>query len=364
MIAASGEKRKQRMRTAKVVGAGGYGGVGITELLLRHPEVKLVALVDTQDVGRPMSALYPHLRGFCDLPLLAPDDPKAQEPTDVVFFSTPDGVGMKQAPAELARGSRVIDFSGDFRFNTLEDYAEYARRLGRDPQHASPDLLAQTIYGLPELRRREYGADRRLVGNPGCFAISCLLGLAPAVAFRLIRLDTLICDCKTGVSGAGKKASPLHHYPARYDFINAYRLSGHQHVMEVERELGRLAGESVRVTFTAQVMPACRGILSCLYGTLADGVTPAQVMEAYRTFHKENVFVRLNGRDSGIGTQHVRGSNFCDLIVDVDERTHRLRVISHIDNLMKGQAGNALQNMNLLLGLPEETGLKMPGMYP
>ncbi len=352
------------MRTAKVVGAGGYGGVGITELLLRHPEVKLTTLVDTQDVGKPMSAIYPHLRGFCDLPLLAPEDPRAQEPTDVVFFSTPDGVGMKQAPGELARGARVVDFSGDFRFNVLSDYEEYARRLGRDPHHAAPELLEKTIYGLPELRRAEYGLDRRLVGNPGCFAISCLLGLSPAVAFELVQLDSLICDCKTGVSGAGKKASPLHHYPARYDFINAYRLSGHQHVMEVERELGRLAGRPVCVTFTAQVIPACRGILSCLYGTLKEGLNFAQVWEAYREFHQNNRFVRLNNRDSGIGTQHVRGSNFCDLIVDVDERTRRLRVISHIDNLMKGQAGNALQNMNLLLGLPEETGLKMPGMYP
>jgi N-acetyl-gamma-glutamyl-phosphate reductase len=146
--------------------------------------------------------------------------------------------------------------------------------------------------------------------------------------------------------------------------MTAYRLTGHQHVMEVERELGRLAGKPVQVTFTAQVVPVCRGILSCLYGTLAAGITPADVQEAYKAYHGGNGFVRLCGRDSGVGTVHVRGSNFCNLVVDVDERTRRLRVVSHIDNLMKGQAGNALQNMNILFGLPENTGMNGPGQYP
>ena len=352
------------MIKAKVVGAGGYGGVGITELLLRHPAARLACLVDVTDVGSPISALYPHLAGFCDMTISAPDSPEAQAPADVVFFSTPDGVGMQLAEAELKKGARVIDYSGDFRFNDAESYAEYARRIGRDPVHKSPHLLPQSVYGLAELHRPQINKDQRLVGNPGCFAVSCLLGLAPAIRHGLVDLGSLICDCKTGVSGAGKKPTPSFHYPARYDHMNAYRLTGHQHVMEVERELGLLAGGPVRVTFTAQVVPICRGILSCLYGTLKAGISPANVTEVYKEFYRDSAFVRLYDRTASVGTAHVRGTNYGNLIVDVDERTNRLRVISHIDNLMKGQAGNALQNMNLLFGRPETEGLDRAGQYP
>lgn len=338
--------------------------MGIVELLLGHPDVELVALVAQTDVGMKMSDLYPHLQGFCDLPIVPPADPQSRVKTDVVFFATPDGVAMARAGDELALGAKVIDYSGDFRFSTPDVYAEYARRIGKDPVHKAPDLLKQAVYGLPELHRNEIHKGTGLVGNVGCFAIGVILGLAPAVKGGLIDLSSLICDCKTGVSGAGKKPNPGFHYPARYEQMNAYRLSGHQHVVEVERELGLLAGTEVRVTFTPQVVPACRGILSCLYGSLNEGWSVDEVIAAYESFHRENYFVRIYRRSAAIGTQEVRGSNFCNLLVDVDERTRRLRVISHIDNLMKGQAGNALQNMNLMLGLPEKTGLDRPGRYP
>ena len=352
------------MITAKIVGAGGYGGVGITELLLSHPEVKIQTLVAAAETGMKMSELYPHLAGFCDLTIHKPDDPEAQAPADVVFFSTPDGVGMVQAKTELARGSKVIDYSGDFRFNTPDEYAEYARRIGKPVEHKSPDLLGQAVYGVPELRRKQVNPSVKLIGNPGCFAVGVEIGLAPAVAHKLVRLDSIICDCKSAVSGAGKKPAPGFHYPARYDNMNAYRLSGHQHVVEVERELRLLAGQPVPILFTTQVVPACRGILSCLYGELAPGVTAASAMEAYQSFHAGNKFVRIYGSQANIGTANVRGSNYCNLIVDVDARTNKLRVISHIDNLMKGQAGSALQNMNLIFGFPEDMGLDRPGQYP
>lgn len=352
------------MIKVKIVGAGGYGGVGITELLLGHPEAKIQTLVAATETGMKMSELYPHLDGFCDLPILKPDDPAAQEPADVVFFSTPDGVGMVQARAELAKGAKVIDYSGDFRFASIEDYAEYARRIGKDPNHKSPDLLAKTVYGVAEIQREKITTERSLVGNPGCFAVGVIIGLAPAAKHHLVEDNSIICDCKSAVSGAGKKPAPGFHYPARYDNMNAYRLTGHQHVVEVEQALTRIGGKPVAITFTTQVVPACRGIISCLYGQLKDGITYEHVLEAYRSYHAGNKFVRVYDRSANIGTANVRGSNFCNLIVDVDERTRKLRVISHIDNLMKGQAGSALQNMNLIMGLPEDMGLDRPGQYP
>jgi N-acetyl-gamma-glutamyl-phosphate reductase len=352
------------MIKVKIVGAGGYGGVGITELLLGHPEARVTTLVAATETGMKMSELYPHLDGYCDLPILPPDDPAAQEPADVVFFSTPDGVGMVQARAELAKGAKVIDYSGDFRFESTADYSEYARRIGKDPNHKSPDLLDKTVYGVPEIQRAKITPAASIVGNPGCFAVGVIIGLAPAAAQGLVVDGSIICDCKSGVSGAGKKPAPGFHYPARYDNMNAYRLTGHQHVVEVEQALSRIAGKPVAITFTTQVVPLCRGILSSLYGRLVDGMTYEQVLDAYRAYHAGNRFVRVYDRTANIGTASVRGSNFCNLIVDVDERTRTLRVISHIDNLMKGQAGSALQNMNLIMGLPEQMGLDRPGQYP
>jgi len=351
------------MIRVKVVGATGYGGVGITELVLQHPETKLVSLVAREDVGLPISKVYPHLEGFCDLPVLAADDPRAAESADVVFFATPDKVGMSAAAGELAKGAKVIDYSGDFRFTTAEAYADYATRIGKEPSHAAPDLLGRNVYGMAELHR---DAIRKtdIVGNPGCFACSCILGLAPVAKHRLVEPYSIICDCKTGVSGAGKKVNATYHYPARYEQMNAYKLSGHQHVCEVERELGLLAGTDVKVTFTAQVVPVCRGILSTLYGSLTRPATEADLVALYRDFFKDSPFVRVYGSTAGIGTLNVRGTNYCNLVVSVDARVNRLRIVSHIDNLMKGQAGSALQNMNLMFGLPETAGLNRPGIYP
>lgn len=352
------------MINVKIVGPYGYGGVGAVEILARHPEVRIQALVDVNNPNIPYSKMYPHLAGFVDQVVVAPDSAQAREKADVVFFCTPDGVGMKQAPAELAKGSKVIDYSGDFRFNALADFQEYARRHGKEQVHASPDILPQTVYGLPELHRSELNDKTHIVGNPGCFAVSCILGLAPAVKAAALSLDSIVCDCKTGVSGAGKTPSPTFHYPARYDHMNAYKLAGHQHVCEIERELSIQAGAPVAITFTAHVVPVCRGIMSTLYGTLTTPMTEADMLEIYRRFYAGSRFIRVFESSAAIGSAQVRGSNYCNLVISVDARTRRLRVVSYIDNLMKGQSGSAVQNMNLLFGLPETTGLDLPGNYP
>ena len=331
------------------------------ELLLRHPETEIACLVSLSDTGRKMSDVFPHLRGFCDEIIVSPDDPKAAEPYDVVFFSTPDGVGMQSAEQEIARGAKVIDYSGDFRFGTIERYAEYANFIGLDPAHTSPALLNETVYGLPELH--DINSTQNIVGNPGCFAVSCILGLAPAVEAGIIDAKSIICDCKTGVSGAGKKPNAAFHYPNRYDNMNAYKLAGHQHVVEIEQELGLLGEDDVQITFTAQVVPLCRGIMSCLYASL-ENQTAEEVLKIYKDFNKNNTFIRVQDAKTPASISDVRGTNYCTLTVDVDERNNRLRVISHIDNLMKGQAGNALQNMNLMFGIDSGTGLANAGQYP
>jgi N-acetyl-gamma-glutamyl-phosphate reductase len=350
------------MKSVKIVGAGGYGGVGITELLLKHPEFKIDCLVAKTETGMLMSDLYPHLKGFCDDLIRDPADPKAAEAYDAVFFSTPDGVGMQTIGDELNKGAYVIDYSGDFRFTTADKYTAYATFIGRDPNHAAPDLLPQTVYGLSELH--PFGTEQRLAGNPGCFAVSCIMGLAPASSAKLFRANSVICDCKTGVSGAGKKPAPAFHYPARYEQINAYKLSGHQHMVEIEQELSELANESIQITMTTQVVPLCRGILSCLYADLNETMSAAQLLEVYQEFYADHPFVRVYDNTATVGTAQVSGTNFCNLIVDVDERNNRLRVISHIDNLMKGQAGNALQSMNRMFGYDPMLGLDFPGQCP
>ena len=190
------------------------------------------------------------------------------------------------------------------------------------------------------------------------------MGLSPAAKHSLVLPGSLICDCKTGVSGAGKKPNAVFHYPARYEHMNAYRLSGHQHVCEIERELSLLAGREMLITMTTQVVPVCRGIMSCCYGDLLEPRTEAELIDIYRSFYGANGFVRVYPSTAAVGSPHVRGTNYVNLVVSVDERNQRLRIVSYIDNLVKGQAGSAMQNMNLLFGLPEKTGFGRPGMYP
>jgi len=349
------------MVKVKIIGAAGYGGVGIIELLLRHPEAEIVKLVGVSNIGRPISDLYPHLKGFCDLPLSDAQEDNAADGADVAFSATPDGVAQDLAARYLDARVKLVDYSGDFRFRDPSVYAEYARRIGRDGSHQAADLLPQATYGLTELHRNEV-RQAPLVGNPGCFAVSVILGFAPAVKVKAIALDRLIADAKTGVSGAGKKPTPRFHYPEQYENQYAYKIGCHQHQFEIEQELGRLAGSPLSVLLTTQVVPLCRGILSCCYGRLEAGwMDPNKVRAAYEDFYADEPFVRIV--EAGC-TADVRGTNFCHISVHLDQHTGTLLAVSHIDNLVKGQAGSALQNMNVMCGLAETAGLLFPGNHP
>jgi N-acetyl-gamma-glutamyl-phosphate reductase len=349
------------MLQVTIVGCGGYGGVGAVELLLGHPQARVAALLDVNDVGKKLSDLYPHLGGLCDMTIVHPDQDKTE--SDVVFFATPDGVGMKNAATYLARGMKVVDYSGDFRFDTVEAYREYATRIGLSPDHAAPDLLARTAYGICELHRDRI-AKASIVGNPGCFAVSAILGAHPIVKNGLVDTATLVIDAKTGVSGAGKKVNPVWHYPHRYEEMNAYKIAKHQHVMEIERELSVAANKPVNVTLVTQVVPVTRGIMTCIYAKAAAGVSYDTLLDAYRSSYANEPFVRVFGEKETAGNRTIRGSNRCALWVNLDRRTGTVIVVSHIDNLVKGQAGSAVQCMNAMFGIDETAGLRSPGAYP
>jgi len=230
------------MLKAKIIGACGYGGVGMIELLLRHPDAKIVSLIDIENVGEPISTIYPHLCGFCDMTITASSE---EDPSDglanAVFIATPDRVGMSLAPAYVENQVHVVDYSGDFRFSSEEVYKKYAEKIKKAPKHKSPELLPLSVYGLAEIYREEI-KKAKVIGNPGCFAVASILGLAPVAKAGIINTDHIIFDAKTGVSGAGKKPSSQFHYPTRYENMNAYKIGQHQHEVEIEHELGKLAG--------------------------------------------------------------------------------------------------------------------------
>ncbi len=352
------------MIKACIVGAGGFGGANIIELLAAHPEVEIVSLVDVDGVGEPISNKHTHLKGFCDLPVESPEQFKWDQSLDVAFSATPDGVGMKLAKDCHAAGIKLIDYSGDFRFNSKEAYEYYACRIGRSTAHSNHDLLSKSAYGLAELHREEI-ASASIIGNPGCFAVSAILGFAPAIKAGLINIETLICDSKTGVSGAGIKPNLSFHYPMRYENMNAYKIAAHQHNIEVERELSLLAGTEILVTLTTQLVPLTRGIMSTIYGRLnTKEITAQDLYQIYTKFYKNSKFIRVEASGTPVSNNDVRGSNYCVISTNVDSRTNQMIVVCHIDNLMKGQAGSALQNMNIMFGLAEDTGLRRPPQFP
>lgn len=353
------------MKRAQIVGATGYGGLGMTELLLRHPHLRITSLLAKQDVGKRISDIYPHLRGFCEMTVDDANEETVGRDADIVIFATPDGVGQAYACRLLEAGVQVIDYSGDFRFASVDRYAEYGRRhpsVGERP-HASPGLLAEAVYGIPELYREQL-KGARLVGNPGCFAVAMILGLAPAARAGLIEPAGIVADGKTGISGAGKKPSATHHFPERNENVTPYRIGTHQHAVEVEMTLSALLGAEVDLTFVPHLIPVTRGIICTLYARLREPLSQDEVQAVYERFYGGEPFVRVLPPGVSPGLSSVLGSNMCDISITVDHARRRLIVASSIDNLLKGQAGVALQNINLMLGFPETTALERVPMYP
>jgi len=340
---------------AGVFGATGYAGYELVQLLRRHPSAELVFATSEQSAGGWLSDSYPCLD---DVALVRADEAPLGE-VECAFCSLPHGASMATVRRAREAGVRVVDLSADFR---LPDAAVYERWY--KTAHEAPQLLAEAVYGLPELHR-EAIRGAQLVANPGCYPTSVILGCYPLAAQGLLEGGHVIVDSKSGVSGAGRSPSPTTHFCQVNESLAPYNVGHvHRHIPEMEQELSRLAGQPVRVTFAPHLVPMSRGILSTVYATVRDEVTAVAIDEAYAAFYQDAPFVRLSGRGELPTTLQVRGSNYCDLGWRLDERTGRVIVVSVIDNLTRGASGQAVCNMNLMFGFPENLGLDFPPWQP
>ena len=335
------------MTRVAIVGAAGYTAVELIKILLRHPEVEIVAVTDLQEGKPPVSAIHPSLAGRLDICIenLSPAEVSAR--ADCVFGCLPHGVSASLVPHYLDEGTRVVDFSADYRLDSAEVFANWY-----DQKHPDPDRLGKVVYGLPELFRDEI-REAPLIANPGCFPTPAILALAPLLKADLIEPRGIIVDSKTGVSGAGRTPRLTTHYPECNESICAYNLGRHRHTPEIDRFLSIAAGDKVEVIFSPHLVPMDRGILTTAYSRPAVDLSEEQVLTALRDFYADEPFVRVV--DHLPATKDTLGTNFCDVTARIVRG--RVLTISCIDNLIKGSSGAAVQNFNLMYGYPETAAL-------
>ena len=340
-----------------IYGASGYTGQELLRLLLRHPEAEVVALTSRRFKGIPISDVYPIFVGLTNLIFHDASPEDVASVADVIFLALPHGVSMKVSPIFLKTGKKVIDLSADFR---LRDVKSYEQWYGK---HTAQDIIEQTVYGIPELYR-DAVRKARFVANPGCYPTSVILGLAPVLKEKWIDSASIIVDAKSGTSGAGREPQVGSLFCEVNEGFKAYKIGQHRHTPEMEQELSRLAGHDIRISFTPHLLPINRGILSTIYATLQKDVTTAELLDLYQAFYRGEKFVRVYSVGTFPNISSVRGSNYCDIGIVTDKRTKRVIIISAIDNLVKGASGQAIQNMNLMCGISEETGLDMAPLFP
>ncbi len=345
------------MTRVGIIGATGYTGLELVRLLLRHPGVKITALTSERYVGQPIWKVFPSVMKETDVVCQALEVEPLCQACDFLFTALPHKTAMEVIPGFVRRGLRVVDLSADFRLADPQVYEEWYDK------HTAPELLQDAVYGIPELHRDEI-RKAALVANPGCYPTSIILALAPALRHRMIDPRTIIADSKSGVSGAGRSAVLSSMFTEVSENFKAYKVTEHRHTPEMEQELSRVAGEKITITFTPHLVPMKRGILSTIYAALQDAPSENEIVESYRKFYAPEKFVRIHPSDLLPGTGDVFGSNYCDIGLKVDKRNNRLILFSAIDNLVKGASGQAVQNMNLMLGLEESTGLDIIPVFP
>jgi N-acetyl-gamma-glutamyl-phosphate reductase len=340
-----------------IVGGTGYTGVELLRLLAQHPNAELKAITSRSEAGMPVADMFPNLRGWVDLKFVEPSAGALSE-CELVFFATPNGIAMKDTPALLKAGARVIDIAADFRLKDVARWEQWYKMT-----HACPDIVAEAVYGLPEVNRKAI-ANARVVANPGCYPTSVQLGFLPLIEAGAVDIDHLIADAKSGVSGAGRKAEVHTLLAEASDNFKAYGVPGHRHLPEITQGLTQIAGKSVKLVFTPHLTPMIRGIHATLYARVTREVDFQALFEAR---YANEPFVDVLPAGSHPDTRSVRGANLCRIAV---HRPHResagdmVVVLSVIDNLVKGAAGQAVQNMNIMFGLPETAGLQQIALLP
>ncbi|WP_446010400.1 N-acetyl-gamma-glutamyl-phosphate reductase [Candidatus Electrothrix sp.] len=344
-----------------IIGASGYTGVELARILSTHPEVELTVATSRQYAGKPLSEVFPNLRKRVDLVCQNLGPEELVDRADFFFAAVPHKTAMDLVPILLKAGKKVVDLSADFRIRDPAVYEEWYQ------PHSSAEFIEEAVYGLPELYRDQV-KGARLTANPGCYPTSITLGLAPLLREGLIDPAGLIIDSKSGTSGAGRSAAVGTLFCEVTDGFRAYKVGGdHRHIPEIEQELSVLAGMPVTISFTPHLLPISRGILSTMYAPLNNEIsttTEAEIQELYEQTYADEPFVRVCPAGSFPVTQHVRGSNCCDIGIKVDARTNRIIVMSAIDNIVKGASGQAVQNMNLMNGFKETCGLMGAPFFP
>ncbi len=341
-----------------IAGATGYTGSELLRILYHHPEASVIRITSEQSAGKHVTEVFPEFRDLYDLTFEALREETFLKDIDLVFLALPHGESMKVVPRITNDSIRIIDLSADFRLHQGDLYPQWYNR-----KHTAPDLLNGWIYGLPELHR-ETIRKARYIANPGCYPTSALLGISPLVKKGIVDLQGLIFDAKSGVTGAGKSPKAHLHFPEANEALMAYRIGDHQHTPEIEQEIAQQAGKKVTINFTPHLIPMSRGVYNTIYATLRKQVSTNDLLGVYQGFYEAEPFVRILPEGSVPNTRQVRGTNFCDIGLKVDPRTGRVIVASAIDNLIKGAAGQAVQNMNLMMGFDETTGLRFPALTP
>lgn len=341
-----------------IIGASGYAGGEVIRYLLGHPEVKVTCLGSRTYKGKHIGCAFPSLLGR-DLPLCESYEDSSPDVADVFFLAQHNGWAMNIAPKLLDAGKKVIDMSADFRFRNTDVYEEWYKTA-----HSTKELAKKAVYGLPEWKRDAI-ASASLVANPGCYPTSAILALAPAIKAGIIEPSSIIVDSKSGVSGAGRSKFEVGYLFSEIDeSFKAYGVGNHRHTPEIEQELSEFAGKDITISFTPHLVPMIRGILTTTYAPLTRDITTADAVNIYKELYAGSEFVVVLDEGQYPVTKNVIGSNYCHIGLKVDPRTKRLVAISAIDNMGKGSAGEAVQCMNLMMGLPESMGLTQPAVYP